>query len=133
MSDPHQDGVNSLLERQAERKKELDYAWAAGVLEGEGCFSIFKRKERRNTRSVAIHCVMGDEDIVRRLHSLFGCGHVSIIPPRSENWKTMWAWQVQNKVGVLEVILRVLPYLGIRRTAKAKELMNHIETRGYNG
>ena len=32
---------------------------------------------------------------------------------------------------VLEVVLRVLPYLGERRAEKAKELLNSVEERGY--
>jgi hypothetical protein len=45
--------------------------------------------------------------------------------------KATWIWSAQKKAGVLEVILRVLPYLGERRAAKAKELMVSIEERGY--
>jgi hypothetical protein len=45
--------------------------------------------------------------------------------------KKTWIWSAQSKTDVLEVILRVLPYLGERRSAKAKELLQLIEARGY--
>ncbi len=53
------------------------YAWAAGILEGEGCFSIHRRKDRSNTLNTAIHCEMTDEDIIRRLHAVFKVGTVN--------------------------------------------------------
>ena len=115
---------------------ELDYAWAAGVLEGEGCFSIHRRNDRSNTLNTAIHCEMTDEDVVRRLHTIFGVGSVNLRANTSGRIdrrvrKPTWIWSAQSKNDVLEVVLRVLPYLGERRAAKAKELLNSVEERGY--
>jgi hypothetical protein len=112
------------------------YAWAAGILEGEGCFSIHRRKDRSNTLNTAIHCEMTDEDIIRRLHAVFKVGTVNARKNMSGRKdtrarKATWIWSAQKKADVLEVILRVLPYLGERRAAKAKELMVSIEERGY--
>lgn len=112
------------------------YAWAAGILEGEGCFSIHRRKDRSNTLNTAIHCEMTDEDIIRRLHAVFKVGTVNArrnMSGRKDTRarKATWIWSAQKKSDVLEVILRVLPYLGERRAAKAKELMVSIEERGY--
>lgn len=115
---------------------EVVYAWAAGILEGEGCFSIHRRKDRSNTLNTAIHCEMTDEDIIRRLHAVFKVGTVNArrnMSGRKDTRarKATWIWSAQKKSDVLEVILRVLPYLGERRAAKAKELMVSIEERGY--
>lgn len=115
---------------------ELDYAWAAGVLEGEGCFSIHRRNDRSNTLNTAIHCEMTDEDVVRRLHKIFGVGSVNLRSNTSgrvdrRTRKPTWIWSAQSKNDVLEVVLRVLPYLGERRAEKAKELLNSVEERGY--
>lgn len=115
---------------------EVVYAWAAGILEGEGCFSIHRRKDRSNTLNTAIHCEMTDEDIIRRLHAVFKVGTVNVrrnMSGRKDTRarKATWIWSAQKKSDVLEVILRVLPYLGERRAAKAKELMVSIEERGY--
>lgn len=128
--------ISALGESLLNANKELHYAWAAGVLEGEGCFSIHKRRNRRNTFEAAIHCEMSDEDIVRRLHNLFGVGTVNLrlnkAGRRTDSVrKPTYIWSVQNKTAVLEVLLRVMPYLGERRLAKAKQLLNNIEGRGY--
>ena len=117
---------------------EINYAWAAGILEGEGCFSIHRRKDRSNTLNTAIHCEMADEDTVRRLHKIFGVGSVNLRTNTSgrvdrRKRKPTWIWSAQSKTDAIEVILRVLPYLGERRMAKAKELLSSIEERGYEG
>jgi hypothetical protein len=116
-------------------KAEIEYAWAAGILEGEGCFSIHKRKDRPSPTS-AIHCEMTDEDVIIRLHSVFGVGTVVTRENTSGRKdksirKVSYIWSVQNKKGIAEVLLRVMPYLGERRLAKAKEMFAQIEERGY--
>lgn len=119
-----------------DKDKETQYAWAAGILEGEGCFSIFKRKDRRSTNTVAIHCEMTDEDTINTLFAVFKVGTVKVrlntsgrIDTRKR--KPTYIWSVQNKLGILEVLLRVMPYLHSRRLEKASELLAHIETVGY--
>lgn len=118
-------------------EKEIQYAWAAGLLEGEGCFSIHKRATRKNTYDTAIHCEMTDEDTIYKLQSVFGIGTVvsrqnnGKLPERSRR-KPTWIWSVQNKKDTLEVLLRVLPHLCNRRREKAQQLLSSIEERGYD-
>lgn len=106
------------------------WAWIAGLLEGEGCFSLHQRKERRNTKSCAIHCEMTDEDVIRKLHLLSGVGTVNFRPSR-KNRKPTWIWSVQKKVDILEILLGIAPFMGQRRLEKISELMEHIENAGY--
>lgn len=115
---------------------EIDYAWAAGILEGEGCFSIYRRKDRANTLNTSILCEMADEDVITKLFKVFGVGTVclrkNIAGRRDERKrKPTWIWSVQNKAGQLEVLMRVMPYLCSRRLEKARELLTSIEERGY--
>lgn len=117
--------------------KEIQIAWASGILEGEGCFSIFRRKDRRNTCTIAIHCEMTDEDTINTLHKIFNVGTVKLRPNISgrvdrRSRKPTWIWSVQNKNGILSVLLEVMPYLHSRRLAKAQELLQHIEKVGYD-
>ena len=106
----------------------LNIAWASGVLEGEGCFSLYKRKDNSRTQ-ISIHLEMTDEDIVRRVSDVFKVGRVN----KRENTtgradkrprKVSWIWSVQSKPEVIEVINKVLPFLGERRKAKCRELLN---------
>lgn len=98
-------------------------AWAAGILEGEGCFSMHKRSNRPNTFCYAIHCEMSDEDVVRKLLATFGIGTVVVrlnISGRRDTRqrKQTWIWSVQNKAGIVEVLKTIRPYMGLRRGTK---------------
>lgn len=108
-------------------------AWAAGVLEGEGCFSIFHRKTAtQDHKSVAIHCEMTDEDTILKLQSVFDVGTINV---RENNKgrvdkrprKKTWIWSVQNKAGVSLVCKAILPLMSERRTLKIKEILDHVE------
>ncbi len=94
---------------------ELEWAWIAGLFEGEG--SIIKR-----TKSPGYNLVlsMSDKDVVERLHSFVG-GHLYVVPPRQSHHKVQYRWELFNRLEVGLVLTKILPYLGERRTAKAVE------------
>lgn len=109
-------------------------AWAAGILEGEGCFSICQRKTNtHNHKTVAIHCEMSDEWTVRRLSEVFGIGTVNARLSKNRkdgcNRKDTWIWSVQNHIGVEHVINLIFNYLSPRRADKACELLDYIKSR----
>jgi hypothetical protein len=118
---------------------EIKYAWAAGILEGEGCFSIFHRKTAsQNHKTLAIHCEMTDEDIIVRLYCVFGVGNVltrenktTRVDGRSR--KKTWIWSVQNHAGIHHVCQHILPHMGKRRTSKIKELLEYVESKNSVG
>lgn len=105
---------------------EQQVAWAAGLLEGEGCFSLHKRKDRPGTFSCAIHCEMTDEDTVQSLQKVFGVGTVCTRANRM-NRKPTYIWSVQRHQDIFDVLLHVLPFLKERRKEKAKELFTFLE------
>lgn len=114
---------------------EVEYAWASGILEGEGCFSLHLPKGK-NVPQTAIHCEMTDKDIIYRLRDVFGVGNINYsdnVRSRkdSSKRKPTYIWSVQSKSGCMEVLLRVMPYLGERRLRKASEMLESIEKRGY--
>jgi len=107
-------------------KEELDVAWAAGILEGEGCFSIYISKTRKK---LMIRCKMTDEDIILRLKDVFSLGAIYVIHPKNTKHRISWEWHVGKHSSMEEVINKVLPYLGKRRSSKAKELLAYIDSR----
>jgi hypothetical protein len=104
-----------------------DYAWAAGIIEGEGTLSLNKIKARKNSWRVAVTVTMSDFDVIERLHKIFGVGTVRDKAPQQVGYKPLKEWAVQNQAGCLEVLLRIMPYLGQRRLAKAKEMLEYLE------
>lgn len=100
-------------------------AWAAGVIEGEGCFTIVKNSKAKNGMSAKFVLQMNDKDIVDRLFGLFGLGKVYHRPSRGSS-KESWAWTIY-KVSELEKLIKlVLPWLGQRRASKANEILEWI-------
>ena len=108
------------------RDGDVSLDWAVGLLEGEGCFSIFKRRSKNNLYQCSIFCEMTDEDTVRKLHDILGVGKVTIRPAR-KNRKSTWILTIQKQQEVFDTLLRVMPQLGKRRLNKAKELFNYLE------
>lgn len=103
-----------------------DIAWAAGIVEGEGTFVFFKRKNRPNTYCRRIGVEMTDRDVVLRLKNAFGVGNVvgpRIRPPR----KPSWIWQVQKDQDIFDVLIKLAPYLGERRSIQAGQLFDFLE------
>lgn len=103
-------------------------AWAAGVLEGEGCFSIHTRS-RTGKQEFAIHCEMTDEDVVRRLYNIFLVGSICYRENKRKDGRTRkpsWIWSVQSKVAILSVLKQITPYMGYRRQTKIMEMIKGI-------
>lgn len=99
---------------------ELDIAWAAGLLEGEGSFTA-----RTNSPVLRVSCVMTDLDILERLQSIFG----GLIHKNSrdtkhykDHWKDSWSWSASGDTAKT-IMTSVLPYMGGRRSNKINELL----------
>ena len=112
--------------------KAEQIAWAAGILEGEGCFSKFDRKyPSGNTHSTcAIHCEMTDEDTIVKLKEILGVGNINYRENHRKDGrirKPTWILSVQKQKDVFDTLIRVMPHLGVRRLGRAKELFNYLE------
>lgn len=112
-------------ERAGSHMKIKELTWAAGLLEGEGCFRekhTQNRKGGSNYYYPHIQCNMTDEDVIRKLHDTVGVGTVSGPHFRGKN-KPSWTWQVTGgHAASLMLLLR--PYMGERRTAKIDHILN---------
>jgi hypothetical protein len=95
--------------------------WAAGIIEGEGCFEISKKD--RNCR---ITVAMTDLDILERLQQLFG-GTIISLKRYEEHHKPCWKWRVGKREAVTEAIEKMLPWLGLRRTYQALNVLDHYD------
>ena len=105
-----------------------DFHWLVGIMEGEGCFT--RQVNKGNGYSLRIILKMTDEDIVRRAHSLFECG--SIYKKISTNPKHSDSWTLQiNGPKANALMLKLQPFMGIRRSARIEELINEYNSRPH--
>lgn len=97
--------------------EDVRWAWVAGLLEGDGCFTV-------NQGSGVVSAVMTDKDTIDRLHSWTGVGTVRgpYHNANGLNVKPLYHWSTGRKEDVIFVIDKVLPYLLERRAARAAEV-----------
>lgn len=108
-----------------------EIAWASGIFEGEGCFTIThgsyvtKSEGRKRWPFARAQMKMADEGVIRRFHGIVGVGsvHQQDPSPSSTSKKTQWCWQTSAKKDVRYVIELLQPWLSERRQERAKELL----------
>ena len=64
-------------------------AYAAGIVDGEGCITIPKR-----LGTIILRVAMGHQDTVERLFSMFNAGCLRTV---SSQWSTMYVWENTGK------------------------------------
>lgn len=99
---------------------EVDTAWVAGLLEGEGCFSLYAPVGK--ARRVSVTCCMTDKDVIERLRTIVGAGNVYERKPRKDTWKPAWQWSLTTRPEVMQLIEELYPYMGRRRREKMDEI-----------
>lgn len=112
---------------------DLETAWVAGLLEGEGSFTIAKQgylasgKPKKN-RQLNVTCGMTDRDVIDKLHRIVGMGGVFIDQRslRNPKFKTLYTWRLSRRAHVEEFLLAIRPHMGARRTVKINELLDYI-------
>lgn len=102
-------------------KRELEIAWAAGLFEGEGCFSIWNRKS--GWVNPGLQLTSTDRDVIDRFCRVLGIGRVYTIKKPSAAGKTMYHWTAAGPENLRQVYELFSPYLGERRRARAEEIM----------
>jgi hypothetical protein len=102
------------------------WAWAAGLIEGEGWIGPGPRAVRKSS-IVAVEST--DHDVIERLAAATGFGHVTSVDQRASDWKPGWRWSVHSQADVYAVLSAILPLLGNRRAGRAHYALNWIAER----
>lgn len=100
---------------------EAEIAWAAGLFEGEGCFRITTTPTKSRCALMTIQ--MTDCDIVRRYARVVGARTVRGPLDRGPKRKPIYVADLAERPLVKDAILAFLPWLGVRRRARAYELL----------
>ena len=98
-------------------------AWLAGLLEGEGTFTLYKAKQPR------VGLEMTDKDVVTKYADLLGV-KVSHKPSKNPLHKDSYqTWVLKSQV-IADLLHQILPYMGERRSIKIRELLANLLDRG---
>jgi len=98
----------------------------AGLLEGEGCFTLIRQSNyasRSSYRRAAVFCNMTDEDVVRHLQQLVGIGRITFLRnKRKPNHKPTWRWRVEGPPAI-KLMEELLPHMFSRRSNRIREVI----------
>lgn len=107
----------------------VDIAWVAGIIEGEGSFSLDGKTSGRITVK------MTDYDIIERLQTVTNTGTIYGPYKKAQaHHKPAWHWKVYDRREVARLLLAIYPLMGERRRERIAELTDRIAlNRGANG
>jgi hypothetical protein len=101
-------------------------AWAAGIIEGEGCVQAAIRSQSASQGRYLVHrvrVVMSDRDVVERLANVFGIGRVMPYSPTTGlGKKPLYRWEAARRADVVTVCDAIYPWMGERRRAQIDKL-----------
>ena len=102
---------------------EIEIAWLAGILEGEGCFDIYENNYNKNYPRLRIE--MCDKDVLDRIKSIIdGGGEVIEHDRGNPKHNKTYSYSLSSKNKLKEVLTDILPYMGERRKEKIEELLS---------
>lgn len=101
---------------------EIELAWLAGILEGEGSFMCGHPSD---PGSVKISMMSTDKDIVERVATLIGnkCSSAQF-DGRNPNWKPAYQIQVRGRRAAA-LMRRLYPLMGKRRQGQILRALNN--------
>ena len=101
---------------------DVEVAWLSGLFEGEGTFGIYRDR-------IKIQVVMTDVDVISRVKDTVGVGWfnpekpLKTTSPSGGETKPAYMWALSSQAQCRDLLEQMLPYLGERRGAKAREMI----------
>jgi hypothetical protein len=81
---------------------DFELGWVAGLIEGEGSFTIKKARGRNGfSCQPQLRVSMTDEDIIRELAYLVPVGNVLKAGRRTRGGKVVWMWTLTNSQALI--------------------------------
>jgi len=112
-------------------------AWVAGIIEGEGCFSVRPRKAFPNQTILSLEVKMTDGDIIHRLKEVTGLGTAYGPYTRPGHRKPIYRWKVSSAADIYALAVAIYPWMGTRRSGKIREVIeaftNKMPKSGHSG
>ncbi len=113
--------------------EETTITWIAGLLEGEGTFSIDKRSrdEVAGTPStVSVILRMSDKDVVQKFANYVKKNVIMIKQTKkeiAEGRKPMYSCYFGDRSTCYYILTKILPYMGERRSKEIRKQIQHIK------
>lgn len=98
---------------------DVDSAYLAGIIDGEGCITIGMRSPNPAAREKSFNIVynlrveMTDEKLIRWIHEATGCGNVYHNKSKKAGHKETWLWTATSRQAA-EILAKVRPFLRLK-------------------
>jgi hypothetical protein len=102
-----------------DNQTEAEWAWAAGLFEGEGSIILGKTRYRQP----ALWLRTTDRDVLERFAQIVGAGYITECALRECHTKQQYSWSIGSRAEVRRILLQMRPWFGVRRGAKADEVL----------
>jgi hypothetical protein len=100
---------------------EAQWAWLAGLFEGEGSFDF------NHKNGVRVCIWMADRDVLEAVDRLVPSPRGIKLRQRSgPNWRPIYVWLLSSKKPVTDFLDGIGPWLGCRRGLKAQEALSRL-------
>lgn len=106
------------------KNEETNMAYAAGILDGDGSFSIMKSHSKYYP---CIQLSNAFEGMSEWLHKEFG-GSLRIKKPQQPHHKILYVWSVRGLDGCKNLIEKIKPYIVLKK-GQAKCMLDFVEKR----
>ena len=95
--------------------KEVEYAYLAGIIDGEGAIFITRDlfKTKNPVYRAEIRVGMIDEKPIKRLHVAFG--GTALLEKSYHHKRPMWRWLGSNREVLKFCLTTLLPYLDVKK------------------
>jgi len=105
--------------------KEVDLAYIAGLIDGEGYVGLVKQIEKRRSRISVYYepkvCIaMCDKVGIDFIANKFSC-NIWYKEMQNERWRNQWHLRIKGRKRLKEFLLAIYPYLHVKR--RQAELM----------
>ena len=101
---------------------DIEVAWLAGILEGEGSFHLMP------SGSARISIAMTDKDVIEKIHRLLPKSRM-YGPVKHARRKPIYVINLNISSAVEETCRLILPHMGIRRAQRISEVLAYVEAR----
>ena len=121
------DSVNALT--------EVEKAYLAGLIDGEGCFYIAKQTMRETvtfTYTAQLIITMTCQEVLERIRAITGAGALYFSPSRSEKLAHQYRWVVTNRSDLGRLIRDLLPHF-IVKLAEAELVLKFLSVPHQQG
>lgn len=111
---------------QIREMTELEVAWLAGLLEGEGAFLMYWPPPGPGGKQylrLRVQLQMTDRDVVERVHQLVGLGSFYKAKREKPHWKDTYGWTLSARQPVVALLWLLLPHMGERRQQRIRECL----------